>query len=138
MEHQSQKSIETETSSTIKTIFVKSENDLKHNDEGQTLDGSERLVEVAPQEGFEECWVTDPQHGGKVDCDKCSSFIDMGKGYAFKECEPFGHRIYFCAVHSPIQDKCVYGYVLPDRCRYWNNQGCKCGAYPPIKPIKES
>lgn len=34
-----------------------------------------------------------------------------------------------------IQADCVYGYVLPDHCRYWNYQGCPCGAYPPIPPI---
>jgi hypothetical protein len=31
-----------------------------------------------------------------------------------------------------IQDNCVHGYVLPDRCRYWSNTGCDCGAYPPL------
>jgi hypothetical protein len=30
-----------------------------------------------------------------------------------------------------IQDECVYGYVLPDRCRYNSITGCDCGAYPP-------
>lgn len=31
-----------------------------------------------------------------------------------------------------IQDACVYGYVLPDRCRYNSVTGCDCGAYPPL------
>ena len=30
-----------------------------------------------------------------------------------------------------IQDECVYGYVLPDRCRFNSITGCACGAYPP-------
>lgn len=30
-----------------------------------------------------------------------------------------------------IQNCCVYGYVLPDRCRYNSITGCDCGAYPP-------
>ena len=38
---------------------------------------------------------------------------------------------------DPIQNNCVYGYVLPDRCRYMRHLGCDCGAYPPIKePVK--
>jgi len=36
-------------------------------------------------------------------------------------------------VTDPIQDNCVYGYILPDRCRYVRHLGCDCGAYPPIK-----
>lgn len=32
-----------------------------------------------------------------------------------------------------IQNECVYGYVLPDRCRYNSITGCDCGAYPPVK-----
>jgi len=31
---------------------------------------------------------------------------------------------------DPIQNNCHYGYVLPDRCRYWRHKGCPCGAYP--------
>ncbi len=38
---------------------------------------------------------------------------------------------------DPIQDRCKYGYVLPDRCRYIGRNGCDCGAYPPLKePVK--
>lgn len=33
---------------------------------------------------------------------------------------------------DPIQNKCHYGYVLPDRCRYKRHLGCPCGAYPAI------
>ena len=33
---------------------------------------------------------------------------------------------------DPIQNNCIYGYVLPDRCRYMRHKGCPCGAYPPI------
>lgn len=33
------------------------------------------------------------------------------------------------------QKNCIYGYILPDRCRYWNNQGCPCGEYPPCPPV---
>lgn len=37
----------------------------------------------------------------------------------------------FMEMLDPIQDKCVHGYVLPDRCRYTRHLGCDCGAYPP-------
>ena len=34
-----------------------------------------------------------------------------------------------------IQNKCKYGWVLPDRCRYNPRLGCECGAYPPLNII---
>lgn len=34
---------------------------------------------------------------------------------------------------DPIQNKCKYGWVLPDRCRYNPRLGCDCGAYPAMK-----
>lgn len=37
---------------------------------------------------------------------------------------------------DPIQNNCVYGYVLPDRCRYNSSTGCACGAYPPLTAEK--
>lgn len=38
---------------------------------------------------------------------------------------------------DPIQNNCHYGYVLPDRCRYWKHKGCPCGAYSPIKEVSD-
>lgn len=47
------------------------------------------------------------------------------------------NRKEFCKIVQkgldPIQDRCKYGWVLPDRCRYNPTLGCDCGAYPPLK-----
>lgn len=40
------------------------------------------------------------------------------------------HR-WFLEEAGTIQNECVYGYVLPNRCRYNSRTGCDCGAYPP-------
>lgn len=45
-------------------------------------------------------------------------------------------KFYGCEQHKyldPIQNNCVYGWILPDRCQYTAHLGCECGAHPPLK-----
>lgn len=44
------------------------------------------------------CYVTDPQHGGKVTCRVCGEFIDMGYEHTFHEQE-HDQTLFWCADH---------------------------------------
>jgi len=69
-----------------------------------------------------------------IDVNASSSFAPKAKAYI---AEALADIVPNLRLLDPIQNNCVHGYVLPDRCRYTRHLGCDCGAYPPIpKEVK--